>query len=122
MTKKTIADPTVRISFMTSNGVCLVINSFPDANMSSNRWDAYIVGYDFSDIRTNVYLGDVCPLISGIAELEDQNKSISNDAFQYFCEDTSNVIGALGGTSDDLIKLKKAIFDSRNQVLQNKPV
>lgn len=90
--------------------------------MSSSRWDAKVVGYDFNDIRTNVYLSEVARLINDIAELEDSDESIRNDAFEYFNEDTSKLIKALGGNDDDLIRLKSEILSSREQVIQRKPV
>jgi hypothetical protein len=117
MAKKIIADPTVRIPFLTSNGVHLNIESWPDPTMSSSRWDAKVVGYDFNDIRTNVYLSEVARLIKDIAELEDSDESIRNDAFEYFDEDTSKLIKALGGNDDDLSRLRTTIFESRKQVL-----
>jgi hypothetical protein len=117
MAKKIIADPTVRTPFLTSNGVLLRIESWPDPTMSSSRWDAKVVSYDFNDIRTNVYLSEVTWLVTDISELEHSDESIRNDAFEYFNEDTSKLIKALGGTDDDLNRLKQTILDSRRQVL-----
>ena len=118
MKKKFLEDPTFRVPFATSNGVQLVIESFPDPNMSSSRWDAKIIGYDFNDIRTNVYLKDVIRLISDISELENEDESIRKDALSYFDEDTGKLIHAIGGTSHDLERLRKSIFNSRDQVFQ----
>ena len=117
MAKKIIAEPIVRISFLTSNGVHLRIESWPDPTMSSSRWDAKVVSYDFNDIRTNVYLSEVTWLITDISELEHSNERIRNDAFEYFNEDTSKLIKALGGNDDDLNRLKQTVLDSRRQVL-----
>ena len=117
MKNKNPADPIVRIPFLTSNGVHLRIESWPDPTMSSSRWDAKVVSYDFNDIRTNVYLSEVTWLITDISELEHSNERIRNDAFEYFNEDTSKLIKALGGNDDDLNRLKQTVLDSRKQVL-----
>jgi len=131
MKKKILVDPSVRVPLVTSNGVHLLIYSYPDPNMSSGRWDANIIGYDFDDIRTNVYLkdvrtnvdlSDVIPLIKDISELEDSDEDIRNSALSYFDEDTSKLIDALGCNADDLQRLKTKIFNSREQVLEHKPV
>ena len=122
MKKKFLEDPTFRVPFATSNGVQLVIESFPDPNMSSSRWDAKIIGYDFDDIRTNVYLKDVIAVIKDISEVEDPEEDIRNDALSYFDEDIGKLIHAIGGTSHDLERLRKSIFNSRDQVIQRKPV
>jgi len=122
MKKKILVDPAVRMPFVTSNGVHLLIYSYPDPNMSSGRWDAKIIGYDFNDIRTNVYLRDVIALIKGISELEDSDEDIRKSAMSYFEEDTAKLINALGCTADDLQRLRTSILNSRERVFQQKPV
>jgi hypothetical protein len=129
MKKKNLVDPTVRVPFVTSNGVHLLIYSYPRQKMSSNRWDANVIGFYFNDIRTNVYLkdvrtnvdlSDVIVLIKDISELEDSIESIRNSALSFFDEDTSKLIDALGCTSDDLQRLRTTIFSSRDQVIQQR--
>ena len=129
MKKKNLVDPTVRVPFVTSNGVHLLIYSYPRQKMSSNRWDANVIGFYFNDIRTNVYLkdvrtnvdlSDVIVLVKDISELEDSIESIRNSALSFFDEDTSKLIDALGCTSDDLQRLRTTIFNSREQVIQQR--
>lgn len=122
MKKKFLVDPTVRVPFVTSNHVHLMIESYADPNMSSGRWDAKIIGFDFDDIRTNVYLKGVIAVIKGISDLENSDEDILGSALSYFEEDTAKLIRALGGTSNDLQRLRTSIFNSRERVLQQKPV
>ena len=119
MSKK-ITTPTVRIPFVTSNGVHLAVESWPNPEMSSDRHDARVIGHDFNDIRTDVYLGKekLFRLIGGISELEDEDESIRNDALSYLEEDTFELIKALGCNDDDLQRLQTDILHSRNQVKQ----
>lgn len=120
--KKKLVEPFIRIPFITSNGVTLLIESFPEPEMSSNRWDAKIIGYDFNNIRTNIFLKDVARLIKDISELEDPEEDIRNDALSHFDEDVSKLKLALGCNGDDLQKLKAEVFNSRAQVLHFKSV
>ena len=129
MKKKNLIDPTIRVPFVTSNGVHLVIYSSPRQKMSSNRWDANVIGFYFNDIRTNVYLkdvrtnvdlSDVIVLIKDISELEDSIESIRNSALSHFEEDTSKLFLALGCNADDLKRLRTSILNSRERVIQQR--
>lgn len=121
---KKIFDPTVRVLFATSNCVCLAICSSAYQKMSSNRWDARVIGYDFDDIRTNVFLStaaeDIVRVISDISDLEDSDESVRNNRASDLAEETYKLIDALGGDANDLTRFRAEIISSRNEVIKQK--
>lgn len=115
---KELRQPVVRVPFVTDNGVRIVVNSYPQS-IQNNR--GRTVALDFNNIYTNIQL-DIgegvlnTSLISGIAELEDEQ--LKHDAIHHLQKDVRALCVALNSRTayDDLLSL---VFSTRKQVLNH---
>ena len=115
---KNLVQPVVRVSFVTDNGVRIIVESYPQS-IQNNR--GRTVGLDFNTIYTNIEL-DVGKthlnpsLVSGIRDLEDE--SLKNDAAYHLHQDVRALCVGLNARTayDDLISL---VLSTRKQILDD---
>lgn len=115
---KNLVQPVVRVSFVTDNGVRIIVKSYPQS-IQNNR--GRTVGLDFNTIYTNIEL-DVGKthlnpsLVSGIRDLEDE--SLKNDAAYHLHQDVRALCVGLNARTayDDLISL---VLSTRKQILDD---
>ena len=119
-----IRQPVVRVPFVTSNGVRIIVESYPKS-IQNNR--GRTVALDFDTVYTNIDLdiGETHlnpSLVSGISELEDDDTSeggIRESALHHFHNDVRNVCRALNAESN-YEALISTVFNTRNEVLNQR--
>jgi len=117
-----IQQPVVRVSFVTDNGVRLIVYSYPQS-IQNNR--GRTVELDFDTLYTNIDLdiGEIHlnpSLVSAISDLEDDDVSdggIRDSAIYHLQKDVRNVCKGLNAESD-YEALINTVYSTRNEVLK----
>jgi len=128
---KRIFVPCIKKQIITSNRIRLDVESNPSVQRSSNRFDSHVVAVDYSEIITDLTLAvhdcqrriENPVLIGGISEIEDERESVRNGALHHLKNDIRLLCRAISAMSAfDEENILAAIVDTRNQILQHKPV